>query len=70
MDILILTGRDTESADHDKIRVIALLKTSVDYAIDYDYQYDIAAAASENGVERYILVSSVGASASSTVFYL
>ena len=40
------------------------------WKIDYDYQYDIAAAASENGVERYILVSSVGASASSTVFYL
>lgn len=50
MDILILTGRDTESADHDKIRVIALLKTSVDYAIDYDYQCNIAASASENRI--------------------
>ena len=40
------------------------------WKIDYDYQYDVAAAASENGVERYILVSSVGASASSAVFYL
>lgn len=40
------------------------------WKIDYDYQYDIAAAASENGVERYILVSSVGASANSSVFYL
>lgn len=40
------------------------------WKIDYNYQYDVAAAASENGVERYILVSSVGASASSAVFYL
>lgn len=40
------------------------------WKIDYNYQYDVAAAASENGVERYILVSSVGASASSSVFYL
>ncbi len=40
------------------------------WKIDYDYQYDVAAAASEIGTAKYILVSSVGASASSSVFYL
>lgn len=37
--------------------------------IDVDYQYNIAQAAAENGVERYALVSALGADQKSRVFY-
>lgn len=40
------------------------------YKIDFTYQYEIAKAAAENGVENYCLVSSSGANQSSKVFYL
>lgn len=40
------------------------------YKIDFTYQYDIAKAASENGVKTYLLVSSVGADYKSSNFYL
>ena len=39
------------------------------WKIDYDYQYQFAKAARENQVKNYVLVSSKGASAKSSVFY-
>jgi uncharacterized protein YbjT (DUF2867 family) len=39
------------------------------WKIDYEYQYEFAKIARENGVEQYGLVSAVGASAKSIVFY-
>ncbi|PWJ42589.1 NAD-dependent epimerase/dehydratase family protein [Sediminitomix flava] len=41
----------------------------VQYKIDYTYQYDVAKAASEQGVNQYVLVSSSGANAKSPIFY-
>ncbi len=38
--------------------------------IDFDYQYEVAKAASENGVKKYFLVSSLGANYKSGNFYL
>lgn len=40
------------------------------YKVDFTYQYNFAKAASENGVETYLLVSSAGANAHSRNFYL
>jgi uncharacterized protein YbjT (DUF2867 family) len=40
------------------------------YKIDFTYQYECAKAASENGVGKYLLVSSAGANATSGNFYL
>lgn len=39
------------------------------YKVDFGYQYEFAKAAAENGVPIYILVSSIGANARSSVFY-
>ncbi|MDZ7743312.1 MAG: NAD(P)H-binding protein [Bacteroidota bacterium] len=39
------------------------------YGIDYTYQYNTAKAASENGVQNYVLVSSAGANQRSKIFY-
>ena len=39
------------------------------WKIDYDYQLDFAKAASMNGVSDYVLVSSLGASPQSKIFY-
>lgn len=39
------------------------------YKIDYTYQYEIAKVASRNGMLDYALVSSAGASVSSSIFY-
>lgn len=39
------------------------------WKVDYTYQYDTAKAARANGVQQYILVSSVGADAHSKIFY-
>lgn len=39
------------------------------YKIDVDYQYHFAKAAKENNVADFILVSSAGADANSTIFY-
>lgn len=39
------------------------------WKVDYDYQYQFAEAARENGVPTYVLVSSTGASSTSRVFY-
>ncbi len=40
------------------------------YNIDFTYQYELAKAASQNGVEKYLLVSSAGANYKSKNFYL
>jgi len=40
------------------------------YEVDYTYQYQTAKAAAENGVNSYVLVSSIGANAKSGNFYL
>lgn len=42
----------------------------VQYKIDFDYQYITAKLASENGVQKYLLVSSIGANSKSKNFYL
>lgn len=39
------------------------------YKVDFEYQFEFAKAAAENGVPIYILVSSIGANARSSVFY-
>ena len=39
------------------------------YKIDYTYQYNVAEAASKNGVPTYVLVSSAGANENSVTFY-
>jgi hypothetical protein len=39
------------------------------WKIDYDYQYQFAKSAKENGVEDYILVSAYGANPESKIFY-
>lgn len=40
------------------------------WKIDHDYQLKFAKAAQENGLKKYILVSSVGADKDSRIFYL
>lgn len=40
------------------------------YKIDFSYQYEVANAASENGMKKYLLVSSLGANSKSNNFYL
>lgn len=40
------------------------------WKIDYDYQYEFAKTAKENGVKQLILVSSMGANANSSFFYM
>ena len=39
------------------------------WKVDYTYQYEAARAARSNGVNNYVLVSSIGASSKSKVFY-
>jgi uncharacterized protein YbjT (DUF2867 family) len=39
------------------------------FKVDYKYQYNVARAASENGVPGYILVSAAGSSPTSKIFY-
>jgi uncharacterized protein YbjT (DUF2867 family) len=39
------------------------------YNVDFTYQYNFAKAAADNGVPVYVLVSSMGANAKSSVFY-
>lgn len=40
------------------------------YEVDYTYQYQFADIASRNGVSEYVLVSSSGANATSSFFYM
>jgi uncharacterized protein YbjT (DUF2867 family) len=39
------------------------------WKIDYEYQYQFAKAAKENNIHHYILISSLGASPDSVIFY-
>ncbi|MEM6261004.1 MAG: NAD(P)H-binding protein [Bacteroidota bacterium] len=39
------------------------------YKVDYTYQYETARAAASNGVPAYVLISSIGANSTSSVFY-
>ena len=39
------------------------------WKVDYTYQYEAAKVARENGVLKYVLVSSIGASSKSKIFY-
>ena len=39
------------------------------YKVDYQYQYDIAEAASKKGIKQYVLVSAAGANSQSSNFY-
>ncbi|WP_372773125.1 NAD-dependent epimerase/dehydratase family protein [Mangrovibacterium sp.] len=39
------------------------------YLVDFTYQYEIAKAAAQNGVDQYILISSAGANSNSKLFY-
>ncbi len=41
----------------------------IQYKIDYTYQYEVAKAAKENGIKKYLLVSSAGANHKSANFY-
>ena len=41
----------------------------VQYKIDYTYQYEFAKAAAQNGVKKYVLISSAGANVESSTFY-
>jgi uncharacterized protein YbjT (DUF2867 family) len=40
------------------------------YRVDFEYQFQVAQIAAQQGVKRYVLVSSAGANASSGNFYL
>jgi uncharacterized protein YbjT (DUF2867 family) len=42
----------------------------VQYKVDFTFQYEIAEAAAQNGVKKYLLVSSAGANYTSSNFYL
>jgi len=39
------------------------------WKVDYTYQYEVARAARENGVPKYVLISSIGADSQSKIFY-
>jgi uncharacterized protein YbjT (DUF2867 family) len=44
--------------------------TAAQRVVDYDYNYNFAKTAAANGVGSYVLVSSVGADASASAFYM
>lgn len=44
--------------------------TAAQRVVDYDYQYLVARTAAANGVGTYVLVSSIGADASASAFYM
>jgi uncharacterized protein YbjT (DUF2867 family) len=63
-----ITGDELFSAMGTTIRKAK--STSIQYKVDVTYQYEVAKAASENGVKSYFLVSSSGANAKSKLFYM
>jgi uncharacterized protein YbjT (DUF2867 family) len=63
-----ITGDELYSAMGTTIRKAK--STSIQYKVDVTYQYEVAKAASENGVSSYFLVSSSGANAKSKLFYM
>ena len=64
----IITGDELFSAMGTTIKKDGNKETQ--YKIDFTYQYEVAKAAYENGVEKYILVSSAGANPRARNFYL
>ncbi len=63
-----LTGDELYSALGTTIKKAGSKETQ--HKIDFTYQYKAAKAASENGVKKYLLVSSAGANSKSSNFYL
>ncbi len=63
-----LTGDELYSALGTTIKKAGSKKAQ--YKIDFDYQYAAAKSASENGVNKYLLISSIGANSNSKNFYL
>ena len=63
-----ITGDELFSAMGTTIRKAK--STLIQYKVDVTYQYEVAKAASENGVSSYFLVSSSGANAKSKLFYM
>lgn len=63
-----LTGDELYSALGTTIKKAG--SKEVQYKVDYTYQYDVAKVAAENGVKKYLLVSSAGANYKSSNFYL
>lgn len=63
-----LTGDELYSAMGTTIKKAG--SKEAQYKIDFTYQYEAANAASESGVKKYLLVSSMGANSKSSNFYL
>ena len=63
-----LTGDELYSAIGTTIKKAG--SKEAQYKIDFTFQYEVAKAASENGVKKYLLVSSAGANYKSSNFYL
>lgn len=63
-----LTGDELYSALGTTIKKAG--SKEVQYNIDFTYQHEVAKAASQNGVNKYFLVSSAGANYKSKNFYL
>ena len=64
----IITGDELYSAMGTTIKKAG--SKEAQYKIDFTYQYECAKAASENGVGKYLLVSSAGTNSKSGNFYL
>jgi uncharacterized protein YbjT (DUF2867 family) len=63
-----ITGDELFSAMGTTIRKAK--STTLQYKVDVTYQYEVAKAASDNGVSNYFLISSAGANVKSKLFYL
>jgi uncharacterized protein YbjT (DUF2867 family) len=63
-----LTGDELYSALGTTIKKAG--SKAAQFKVDYTYQYEAAKAAAENGVKKYLLVSSAGANYKSGNFYL
>ncbi|MDO9548391.1 MAG: NAD(P)H-binding protein [Candidatus Marinimicrobia bacterium] len=63
-----LTGDELYSAMGTTIKKAG--SQTAQYNIDFTYQYEVAKAAADNDVKRYLLVSSAGADSQSKNFYL
>jgi len=64
----LITGHELFSALGTTLKKAGSKETQ--YKVDFTFQYDVAVAAANNEVQKYLLVSSVGANAASNNFYL
>lgn len=64
----LITGDEFYSALGTTIKAAG--SKEVQYEVDFEYQFDIAKLAFENGIKNYALVSSIGATQSTKNFYL